>query len=306
MADVIMETDFKDVKFLRRGKVRDIYEIDDYLLIIATDRVSAFDVVLPNGIAGKGRVLTQISLYWFNQMRDIIENHIVATDVKNYPKVLHKYKDMLEGRSMLVKKAKPMPVECVVRGYLSGSGWKEYKKSGTVCGIKLPAGLVESSRLDEPIFTPSTKAEVGHDINITFEETKKIVGDDVANKLKDSSLKIYKKARELAEKKGIIIADTKMEFGVYEGFKDSRVQGESSEEGKLILIDEILTPDSSRFWSMKGYKPGKGQDSFDKQIVRDYLLTLDWNQTYPGPKLPDEIIEKTAARYREILGILTG
>ncbi|MDP3112551.1 MAG: phosphoribosylaminoimidazolesuccinocarboxamide synthase, partial [Thermodesulfovibrionales bacterium] len=179
-----------------------------------------------------------------------------------------------------------------VRGYLSGSGWKEYKKSGTVCGIKLPAGLVESSRLDEPIFTPSTKAEVGHDMNITFEETKKIVGDDVANKLRDSSLKIYKKARELAEKKGIIIADTKMEFGLF--------------NNKLILIDEILTPDSSRFWSMKGYKPGKGQDSFDKQIVRDYLLTLDWNQTYPGPKLPDEIIEKTAARYREILGILTG
>ena len=292
MADVIMETDFKDIKLLRRGKVRDVYEIDDYLLIIATDRVSAFDVVLPNGIAGKGRVLTQISLYWFNQMRDIIENHIVATEVKDYPSALHKYKDILEGRSMLVKKAKPMPVECVVRGYLSGSGWKEYKKSGTVCGIKLPAGLVESSRLDEPIFTPSTKAEVGHDINITFEETEKIVGDDAANKLRDSSLKIYKKARELAEKKGIIIADTKMEFGLF--------------NDKLILIDEILTPDSSRFWSMKGYKPGKGQDSFDKQIVRDYLLTLDWNQTYPGPKLPDEIIEKTAARYREILGILTG
>lgn len=292
MADVILETNLKDVKFLRRGKVRDVYEVDDYLLIIATDRVSAFDVVLPNGIAGKGRVLTQISLYWFNQMRDIIENHIVATDVKDYPSALHKYKDILECRSMLVKKAKPMPVECVVRGYLSGSGWKEYKKSGTVCGIKLPAGLVESSRLDEPIFTPSTKAEVGHDINITFEETKKIVGDDAANKLRDSSLNIYKKARGLAEKKGIIIADTKMEFGLY--------------KNKLILIDELLTPDSSRFWSVKGYKPGKGQDSFDKQIVRDYLLTLDWNQTYPGPKLPDEIIEKTAARYREILGILTG
>ena len=292
MAQILMDTDLKDVKFLRRGKVRDVYETDDYLLIIATDRVSAFDVVLPNGIPDKGRILTQISIYWFNRMKDIIENHIVATDVKDYPKVLHKYKDILEGRSMLVKKAMPMPVECIVRGYLSGSGWKEYKKSGTVCGIKLPAGLVESSRLDEPIFTPSTKAEVGHDINITFEETKKIVGDDVANKLRDSSLKIYKKARELAEKKGIIIADTKMEFGL---FKD-----------KLILIDEILTPDSSRFWSMKGYKPGKGQDSFDKQIVRDYLLTLDWNQTYPGPKLPDEIIEKTAARYREILGILTG
>jgi len=291
MAQILMETDFKDVKFLRRGKVRDVYEIDDYLLIIATDRVSAFDVVLPNGIPDKGRILTQISIYWFKQMKDIIENHIVATEVKDYPEVLHKYKDMLEGRSMLVKKAKPMPVECVVRGYLSGSGWKEYKKSGTVCGIKLSGGLVESSRLDEPIFTPSTKAEVGHDINITFDETKKIVGDDAANKLRDSSLEIYKKARELAEKKGIIIADTKMEFGLY--------------NDKLILIDELLTPDSSRFWSMRDYEAGRSQDSFDKQIVRDYLLTLDWNQTYPGPALPDEIVRKTAERYREILGILT-
>ena len=202
MADVIMETDFKDVKFLRRGKVRDIYEIDDYLLIIATDRVSAFDVVLPNGIAGKGRVLTQISLYWFNQMRDIIENHIVATDVKNYPKVLHKYKDMLEGRSMLVKKAKPMPVECVVRGYLSGSGWKEYKKSGTVCGIKLPAGLVESSRLDEPIFTPSTKAEVGHDINITFEETKKLSEMMLQINSRIQALRFIKRQESLLRRRG--------------------------------------------------------------------------------------------------------
>src|SRR3989339_175571 len=291
MAQILMDTDLKDVKFLRRGKVRDVYETDDYLLIIATDRVSAFDVVLPNGIPDKGRILTQISIYWFNRMKDIIENHIVATDVKDYPKVLHKYKDILEGRSMLVKKAMPMPVECIVRGYLSGSGWKEYKKSGTVCGIKLPDGLVESARLDEPIFTPSTKAEEGHDINISFDETRKIVGDDTANKLRDTSLRVYKKAREMAEKKGIIIADTKMEFGLY--------------NDKLLLIDEILTPDSSRFWSTKDYKPGKGQDSFDKQIVRDYLLSLDWTQTYPGPKLPDEIVEKTAARYREIWGILT-
>ncbi|MBI4683583.1 MAG: phosphoribosylaminoimidazolesuccinocarboxamide synthase [Nitrospirae bacterium] len=291
MADVIMETNFKDVKLQKRGKVRDVYEVGDNLLIVATDRVSAFDVVLPNGIPDKGRVLTQISIYWFKQMKDIIENHIIATDVKDYPQVLHKYSDILEGRSMFVKKAKPMPVECIVRGYLSGSGWKEYNEKGTVCGIKLPQGLVESSRLDEPIFTPSTKAEAGHDININFDEMKKIVGDDTANKLRDTSLKVYKKARAMAEKKGIIIADTKMEFGIY--------------ENKLILIDELLTPDSSRFWSMKDYKPGKGQDSFDKQIVRDYLLTLDWNQTYPGPKLPDEIIEKTAARYKEIIEILT-
>lgn len=291
MSNIVMETNLSDVKFLRRGKVRDVYEIDDYLLIIATDRVSAFDVVLPNGIPDKGRILTQISIYWFNQMEDIIENHIVATDVKDYPQILHKYKDILEGRSMLVKKAKPMPVECIVRGYLSGSGWKEYQQQGTVCGIRLSEGLEESSRIDEPIFTPSTKAEEGHDININLDEMRKIVGDDTANELSNTSLRVYKKAREMAEKKGIIIADTKMEFGLY--------------NDKLILIDEILTPDSSRFWSMKDYKPGKSQDSFDKQIVRDYLLTLDWNQTYPGPKLPDEIVEKTAARYREILGILT-
>ncbi|MDI6800625.1 MAG: phosphoribosylaminoimidazolesuccinocarboxamide synthase [Thermodesulfovibrionales bacterium] len=291
MADVIMETNLSDIKLLRRGKVRDVYEIDDYLLIVATDRISAFDVVLPNGIPDKGKVLTQISIYWFSQMKDIIENHIVATDIKHYPQILHKYKDSLGGRSMLVKKAKPMPVECIVRGYLSGSGWKEYKEKGTVCGIKLPEGLVESSRIDEPIFTPSTKAEEGHDINISFDEMKKIVGNEIAEKLKDSSLAVYKKAREIAEKKGIIIADTKMEFGMY--------------NDKLILIDELLTPDSSRFWSIKDYQPGKSQDSFDKQIVRDYLLTLDWNQTYPGPVLPEEIVAKTAARYREILEILT-
>ena len=291
MAGVVMQTDLKEVKFLRRGKVRDVYEVDDCLLIIASDRVSAFDVVLPNGIAEKGKILTQISLYWFRQMEDIIPNHIVATEVRDYPAALHQYRDVLEGRSMLVKKAKPMPVECIVRGYLSGSGWKEYKAKGTVCGIKLPEGLVESSRLDTPIFTPSTKAEEGHDINIPFDEMKSIVGADLAEKLRDASLKVYMRARELAEKKGIIIADTKMEFGLY--------------EGNLILIDELLTPDSSRFWSAKAYTPGKGQDSFDKQIVRDYLLTLDWNQTYPGPALPEGIVQKTAARYREILEILT-
>ncbi len=292
MVDVIMETNFSDVKLLRRGKVRDVYEIDDYLLIIATDRVSAFDVVLPNGIPDKGRILTQISIYWFNQMKDIVENHIVATEVNDYPEILHKYKDALEGRSMLVKKARPMPVECIVRGYLSGSGWKEYKERGTVCGIRLPVGLVESSRLDEPIFTPSTKAEEGHDINISLDEMKKVVGgNDLAERLRDCSLRVYKRARQMAGKKGIIIADTKMEFGML--------------GDKLILIDELLTPDSSRFWSIKDYRAGRGQDSFDKQIVRDYLLTLDWDKTYPGPVLPDGIIEKTAARYREILEILT-
>ena len=224
-------------------------------------------------------------------MRGIIENHIIATDVKDYPKDLYKYKDILEGRSMLVKKAKPLPVECIVRGYLSGSGWKEYKEKGTVCGIMLNKRLVESSRLDEPIFTPSTKAEEGHDINISFDDMKKIIGVEIAERLKDVSLEVYKKAREMAEKKGIIIADTKMEFGIY--------------EDKIILIDELLTPDSSRFWSIKDYKPGKGQDSFDKQIVRDYLLTLDWDKKPPEPNLPDETVKKTADRYKEIAEILT-
>lgn len=252
--------------------------------------MSAFDVVLPNGIPGKGKLLTQISVFWFNVMKEIIPNHLISVDVKDFPAVCQPAKEIVEGRSMLVKKARPMPVECIVRGYLSGSGWKEYKKSGTVCGIKLPEGLRESAKLPEPLFTPSTKAEEGHDINITFEETKKIVGDDMAERLKELSISIYKKAQEIAEKKGIIIADTKFEFGLL--------------GDELILIDEVLTPDSSRFWDVKTYEPGRSQDSYDKQIVRDYLLTLDWNQQYPGPTLPDEVIEKAAARYREIMDIL--
>jgi len=288
---VVLRTEMPDIGIPKRGKVRDIYDLREYLLLIATDRISAFDVVLPNGIPGKGRVLTQISLFWFRKMEDIIKNHILATDVDDFPSELRKYRDMLEGRSMLVKKAKPMPVECIVRGYLSGSGWNEYRAKGTVCGIRLPQGLVESSRLQQPVFTPSTKEEEGHDINISFEETEKIVGKAIAEKLRDTSLSIYAKAREIAEKKGIIIADTKFEFGMY--------------ENELILIDEILTPDSSRFWSARDYQPGGGQDSFDKQIVRDYLLTLDWDKTPPGPALPDEIVTKTAARYREIMEILT-
>jgi phosphoribosylaminoimidazole-succinocarboxamide synthase len=290
MSDVIRETNLQGIRLLRRGKVRDIYEMDDYLLIVATDRVSAFDVVLPNGIAGKGKVLTQISLYWFRLMNDIMENHIVATETKDYPAALSNYEAVLKERSMLVRKASPMPVECIVRGYLSGSGWKEYQAKGTVCGITLPEGLVESARLGEPIFTPSTKAEEGHDINISFGEMKKMVGEETAKRLRDASLRIYRKARDVAEKKGIIIADTKMEFGLH--------------EGKLMLIDELLTPDSSRFWSMKTYVPGKGQDSYDKQIIRDYLLTLDWNQTYPGPELPEHIVQKAMERYNEIYRII--
>ncbi|MGE5299650.1 MAG: phosphoribosylaminoimidazolesuccinocarboxamide synthase [Acidobacteriota bacterium] len=292
MENVVVETNFPDVKLLRRGKVRDVYEVGEYLLIVATDRISAFDVVLPSGISGKGKILTGISLYWFGRMKEIIENHIVATEVDEYPAVLRKYREVLEGRSMLVKKAKPVPVECIVRGYLSGSGWKEYKAKGTVCGITLPGGLVESSKLAAPIFTPSTKAEEGHDVNISFDEMKKIVGEETAGRLRDVSLSVYTKARDIAEEKGIIIADTKFEFGIY--------------DGRLILIDEILTPDSSRFWSMKTYQPGKAQDSYDKQIIRDYLLTLDWDQTYPGPELPDHIVEKALARYKEIYRIIVG
>ena len=289
---VVLHTVMPDIGEPRRGKVSDIYDLGTYLLLVATDRIAAFDVVLPNGIPGKGRVLTGISVFWFRIMKGIISNHIISTDVDEFPQQLKNYRNILEGRSMLVKKASPIPVECIVRGYLSGSGWAEYKQSGTVCGIALPRGLQESSRLDYPIFTPSTKAEEGHDRNISFEETEGIVGAERAEQLRETSLKIYAKARDIAEKKGIIIADTKFEFGIY--------------NNELILIDELLTPDSSRFWSAKDYCPGKGQDSFDKQIVRDYLLTLDWDKTPPGPVLPDEIVIKTIARYREIMGILTG
>jgi phosphoribosylaminoimidazole-succinocarboxamide synthase len=288
---VVLKTVIPELGEPRRGKVRDIYDLGEYLLLVATDRISAFDVVLPNGIPGKGRVLTGISVFWFRKMEDIISNHIVSTDVDEFPVVPKKYKHILEGRSMLVKKAKPMPVECIVRGYLSGSGWTEYKETGTICGIILPRGLRESSRLDRPVFTPSTKAEEGHDRNISFEETQVIVGAERAGRLRETSLKVYEKARNIAESKGIIIADTKFEFGIY--------------NDELILIDEILTPDSSRFWSAKDYRPGKGQDSFDKQVVRDYLLTLNWDKTPPGPILPDEIVTKTIARYREIMEILT-
>ena len=288
--NVILRTELTDITLVKRGKVRDIYDLEEHLLLVATDRISAFDVVLPNGIPGKGRVLTQISIYWFKQMEDIISNHIVATKLEDFPERLHKYADIIEGRSMLVRKANPVPVECIIRGYLSGSGWKEYKNSRTICGIRLPEGLVESSRLDEPIFTPSTKAEEGHDINISFDEVVSIVGQEIAEKLKDVSIKVYSKARDIGEKKGIIIVDTKFEFGLY--------------SGELILIDELLTPDSSRFWSLKDYAPGKGQESYDKQVVRDYLLSIDWNRRCPPPVLPDEIIEKTVARYGEILQIL--
>jgi phosphoribosylaminoimidazole-succinocarboxamide synthase len=290
-SDVVLETNLPGYTLLRRGKVRDVYDVGEHYLIVATDRISAFDVVLPNGIPGKGRVLTRISVHWFRLVADIVDNHLVATEVKDFPAGLRAHKAVLAGRSMLVKKARVLPVECIARGYLSGSGWKEYRKSGTVCGIALPHGLVESARLAEPIFTPSTKAEAGHDVNISFAEMAPIVGGEVAAELRDMALAVYGRGRELAAARGIIIADTKMEFGIV--------------AGKLTLIDELMTPDSSRFWSIAGYQPGRPQESWDKQIVRDYLLTLGWDQTPPGPVLPDEIVRKTAARYEEIADILT-
>lgn len=288
----VLKTNFTDIKLFKRGKVRDVYDLKDKLLVVSTDRISCFDVVLPAGIPNKGAVLTQLSLFWFDLTTDVIANHFITADVTKYPKELHKYKDILAGRSMLVKKAKGIPVECVVRGYLSGSGWKEYQKSRSICGIKLPEGLRESDRLPEPIFTPSTKEEVGHDINVSQEYVEKELGKDITNKLKESSLALYKKASQYAEEKGIIIADTKFEFGIY--------------DSKVILIDEVLTPDSSRFWPKDEYKPGGSQPSFDKQFVRDYLETLDWDKTPPGPDLPEEIIKKTSEKYLQALKLITG
>jgi phosphoribosylaminoimidazole-succinocarboxamide synthase len=290
---VISTTEFKTLTLKGRGKVRDIYDLGDRLLIVATDRMSAFDVVMPNPIPDKGRILTQLSKFWFDLTKEIVPNHVISTEVKDYPKACEPYQEMLKGRSMLVMKAEVLPVECVIRGYLSGSGWEEYRKTGEVCGIRLPKGLLESSKLEEPIFTPATKAEMGlHDENINFERVEKIVGKDLADRLKILSLAIYKKARDVAEKKGIIIADTKMEFGV----KDKN----------LILIDELLTPDSSRFWPKDGYQPGGPQKSFDKQFLRDYLLSIRWNKSPPAPQLPEEIVRKTREKYLEAYERLVG
>jgi len=301
--NAILKTELPDVGVPRRGKVRDIYDLGEHLLLVVTDRVSAFDVVLPNGIPEKGKVLTAISVFWFKKMEGIIKNHIVAADIRDFPRKLRKYKDVLEGRSLFVKKAKVVPVECIVRGYLSGSGWKSYRKDGTVCSIKLPAGMLESSKIESPVFTPSTKAGEGHDVNISFDEMREIIGSDTAAQLKDLSIRIYERARDLAGELGIIIADTKFEFGTYPVRNQKTSNGVHNDD--IILIDELLTPDSSRFWSIKDYESGRSQDSFDKQIVRDYLLTLDWDQTPPGPKLPADIVNKTSERYQEILRILT-
>jgi phosphoribosylaminoimidazole-succinocarboxamide synthase len=292
MEQVLWQTQFPLLSPPRRGKVRDVYDLGEELLIVATDRVSAFDVVLPTAIPDKGRVLTQLSLFWFREMEGIIENHLVETDVEKYPALLQKYRNQLRGRSMIVRKASTVPAECVVRGYLAGSGWKDYRETGSVCGVTLAPNLVESAKLPEPIFTPSTKAEVGHDTNMSFEDLRTFVGEPLAEQLRDVSIGIFEKASTVAEARGILIADTKFEFGMI--------------DGKLKVIDEMLTPDSSRFWSAKEYKPGRSQESYDKQIVRDYLNGLDWDKTYPGTELPPEIIEKARARYIEILKILTG
>lgn len=293
MTKTVSDTNLPGLPAPRRGKVRDIYDLGDSLLIVATDRISAFDVVLPNAIPEKGRVLTQISKYWFSKTSDIVKNHFITDDVSDYPAACRPHKDVLTGRSMLVKKAaSALPVECIVRGYLTGSGLKEYRASGSVSGIRLPAGLTEASRLPEPIFTPSTKAEVGeHDVNIDFDAVIKLVGEDIALKIKNISLAVYKRACEIAEPKGIIIADTKFEFGIV--------------DGEVILIDEVLTPDSSRFWPKAEYREGAAQKSFDKQFVRDYLLSINWNQKPPAPVLPEDVVRKTSEKYQEVLRLLT-
>ena len=289
MKDAVTRTGLPDLNLLHRGKVRDMYEIpghEDKLLMIATDRISAYDVVMDDPIVGKGRVLTQISLFWFDLLSDIVPNHLLAADVDQYPEICHQYRDQLEGRSMLVRRTKVMPIECIVRGYLSGSFWSAYQKNTTVCGFELPTGMRESDKFPEPLFTPSTKAEQGlHDENISLARMEELIGREIAAKMADISLRLYTKASEYARSKGIIIADTKFELGMV--------------DDELILIDEVLTPDSSRFWPLDEYEPGKGQPSFDKQFLRDYLSSLDWNKQPPPPKLPQEILDKTRARYEE-------
>lgn len=310
----VLQLELPGIKKLKSGKVREIFQLEfaftgdvergkwelelfelgegDKILIGATDRISAFDVIMPTGIPNKGRVLATLSTFWFEKTAGIIPNHLLTSDFTKFPTALQRYRPLLEGRSMIVRKCEPLPIECVVRGYLAGSGWKEYNQSQSVCGIKLPAGLTESAELPEPIFTPATKAETGHDENISFEQAKQIVGDKIAEQVREASLKIYNFARDYARQRGIIIADTKFEFGLH--------------DGKLILIDEVLTPDSSRFWPFDDYRAGRSQVSFDKQFVRDYLDKLDWNKTPPGPNLPDDVVARTSAKYLEAYERLTG
>ena len=291
---ILFETNFPNMVLKRKGKVRDIYDLGKHLLIIATDRISAFDVVMPDAIPDKGYVLTQISLYWFKKKENIIPHHLVTAEVSEFPSVCQKYTSILDARSMLVKKTHPLPVECIVRGYLAGSAWKDYQKTGEICGYKLPPGMKEAEKLPEPLFTPSTKAKEGHDVNITFEQMVSILGNEkMAQEIKEYSLTIYKQAVDIAFKKGIIIADTKFEFGL-------------DENDRLILIDELLTPDSSRFWPKEQYQPGHPQPSFDKQYLRDYLQNINWNKKPPAPKLPQEVIMKTREKYFEALHRLLG
>ena len=290
---VLTESHLEAIPLYRRGKVRDVYDLGDRLLIVASDRISAFDVVMDDPIPDKGKILTQISLFWFKKLEPWVENHVISTDPEQYPRACHPYKEMLRGRSMLVKKASPLPVECIVRGYLSGSGWQEYLEKKSICGIPLPSGLRESERLPEPIFTPSTKAADGqHDENISFEKVVDLIGENQAEELRRLSLLIYEKGRDYGSEKGIIVADTKFEFGLW--------------NNRVILIDEVLTPDSSRFWPMDEYRPGGSQKSFDKQFLRDYLLQIRWPKRPPPPKLPQEIIQKTRAKYMDALERLTG
>ena len=292
MEHSVSETNLEALNLIKRGKVRDIYDLGDYLLMVATDRISAFDVVMPNPIPEKGKILTQISLFWFEIMKPVLPNHVISADVDDYPEICRPYSDILRSRSMLVKKAEPLPIECIVRGYISGSGWDDYQMSGNVCGINLPEGLKESDKLPEPVFTPSTKAESGlHDVNIDFEITVEKIGKPLAEKVRTLSLEIYNKGADLAYNKGIIIADTKFEFGLL--------------DDELILIDEILTPDSSRFWPRSSYKPGGAQKSFDKQYLRDYLLSINWNKNPPAPSLPQNVINNTRNKYLEAFHKLT-
>jgi phosphoribosylaminoimidazole-succinocarboxamide synthase len=293
----LLETSFSDLTRYGRGKVRDIYQVGDDLLIVATDRISAFDYVLGSGIPDKGKVLTQLSAFWFERMDDLVPHHVIATDVAKMPSAVQPYRDVLKGRSMLCRRTRPIPIECVARGYLSGSGWKEYQLSGSVCGVKLPVGLRESDRLPEPIFTPATKAESGHDVNISENEAATIIGRDLATRLKQLTLEIYRRGCEHAESKGIIIADTKFEFGLIDAGDPAR---------DVVLIDEVLTPDSSRFWPKDQFKPGQGQPSFDKQYVRDYLEEIRWNKQPPVPSLPDSVVQKTREKYVEAFRRLSG
>ena len=287
----LLETNLEGVQPIARGKVRDIYDAGEHLLFIATDRISAFDVVLPNGIPHKGEVLTKLSMFWFDFLKDVVPTHFVTADVDEYPENLRAYKDQLDGRSMLVKKLDMAPIECVARGYISGSGWKEYQQTGEVCGVKLSAGLRMNGLLPEPIFTPATKAESGHDENITFERAAGIVGEDLCAQLRDLTLDIFSRAGQHALARGLVLADTKFEFGQL--------------DGEVVLGDEVLTPDSSRYWPLEFYQAGKPQPSYDKQFVRDYLETVDWDKTPPGPELPPDIIEKTSEKYLEAYYTLT-